>query len=77
VTCHGRRCKSPISCYQACDGQQKPSVELEFTLPKGTHSLKVILMLFGADHDIGPGLDVAEGEESDSDEDTGRDEDDS
>ena len=48
-------------------------VKLEFTLPKGTHSLKLYVICdsyVGADHDISlDPIDVAEGEESDSDED--------
>jgi pre-mRNA-splicing helicase BRR2 len=47
-------------------------VKLEFTLPKGAHELKLYVICdsyVGADHDIGLGtVDVAEGEESDSDE---------
>jgi pre-mRNA-splicing helicase BRR2 len=57
------------------------SVKLEFTLPKGTHSLKLYVICdsyIGADHDIGlDPIEVAEGEESDSDEDMGSDEDNS
>jgi len=49
------------------------SVKLEFTLPKGTHALKLYVICdsyVGADHDIGlDPIDVAEGEDSDSDED--------
>lgn len=49
------------------------SVKLEFTLPKGTHTLKLYVICdsyVGADHDINlDPIDVAEGEESDSDED--------
>lgn len=49
------------------------AVKLEFTLPKGTHSLKLYVICdsyVGADHDIGlDPIDVAEGEDSDSDED--------
>jgi len=49
------------------------SVKLEFTLPKGTHALKLYVICdsyVGADHDIGLNpIDVAEGEDSDSDED--------
>lgn len=49
------------------------AVKLEFTLPKGKHSLKLYVICdsyVGADHDIGlDDIDVAEGEESDSDED--------
>lgn len=49
------------------------AVKLEFTLPKGTHSLKLYVICdsyVGADHDIGiDAIDVAEGEDSDSDED--------
>jgi pre-mRNA-splicing helicase BRR2 len=56
------------------------SVKLEFSLPKGTHSLKLYVICdsyIGADHDIGLDLiEVAEGEESDSDEEMGSDEDD-
>lgn len=48
-------------------------VKLEFTLPKGTHSLKLYVICdsyVGADHDVSlDPIDVAEGEESDSDED--------
>ncbi|PFH47664.1 hypothetical protein AMATHDRAFT_77103 [Amanita thiersii Skay4041] len=47
--------------------------KLEFTLPKGTHSLKLYVICdsyVGADHDIAlDPIEVAEGEESDSDED--------
>ncbi|KAF8631115.1 hypothetical protein AX17_005160 [Amanita inopinata Kibby_2008] len=49
------------------------AVKLEFTLPKGTHSLKLYVICdsyVGADHDIAiDPIEVAEGEESDSDED--------
>lgn len=49
------------------------AVKLEFTLPKGKHSLKLYVICdsyVGADHDIGlDDIDVAEGEDSDSDED--------
>ncbi|KAI6134777.1 putative RNA helicase [Pisolithus croceorrhizus] len=49
------------------------SVKLEFTLPKGAHSLKLYVICdsyVGADHDLSiDPIDVAEGEESDSDED--------
>jgi len=49
------------------------AVKLEFTLPKGTHALKLYVICdsyVGADHDIGlEPIDVAEGEDSDSDED--------
>ena len=50
------------------------NVKLEFTLPKGKHSLKLYVICdsyVGADHDIGlDPIDVAEGEDSDdSDED--------
>ncbi|KAF8156619.1 Sec63 Brl domain-containing protein [Crassisporium funariophilum] len=55
------------------------AVKLEFTLPKGTHSLKLYVICdsyVGADHDIGlDPIEVAEGEESDSDEDMDSDED--
>ncbi|KAL0957931.1 hypothetical protein HGRIS_000112 [Hohenbuehelia grisea] len=48
------------------------AVKLEFTLPKGAHSLKLYIICdsyVGADHDIGlDSIDVAEGEDSDSDE---------
>jgi len=48
-------------------------VKLEFTLPQGTHKLKLYVICdsyVGADHDIAlDPIDVAEGEESDSDED--------
>jgi pre-mRNA-splicing helicase BRR2 len=48
------------------------SVKLEFTLPKGTHSLKLYVICdsyIGADHDIAlDAIDVAEGDDSDSDE---------
>lgn len=50
------------------------NVKLEFTLPKGTHSLKLYVICdsyMGADHDIDlRTIDVAEGEESDDDEDS-------
>lgn len=49
------------------------SAKLEFTLPPGTHTLKLYIICDsynGADHDITLGaIEVAEGEESDSDED--------
>lgn len=49
------------------------NVKLEFTLPKGKHELKLYVICdsyVGADHDIGlDPVDVAEGEDSDSDED--------
>ncbi|KAK0192909.1 putative RNA helicase [Armillaria mellea] len=49
------------------------AVKLEFTLPKGKHSLKLYVICdsyVGADHDIGlDDIEVAEGEDSDSDED--------
>ncbi|KAF9455144.1 Sec63 domain-containing protein, partial [Collybia nuda] len=49
------------------------AVKLEFTLPKGTHSLKLYVICdsyIGADHDIAMDpIEVAEGEDSDSDED--------
>ncbi|KAF9003722.1 Sec63-domain-containing protein [Hymenopellis radicata] len=49
------------------------AVKLEFTLPKGKHSLKLYVICdsyVGADHDIGlDEVDVAEGEDSDSDDD--------
>lgn len=48
------------------------AVKLEFTLPKGKHDLKLYVICdsyMGADHDIAiDEIDVAEGEESDSDE---------
>ncbi|KAK0203464.1 putative RNA helicase [Desarmillaria ectypa] len=49
------------------------AAKLEFTLPKGKHSLKLYVICdsyVGADHDIGlDDIEVAEGEDSDSDED--------
>ncbi|KIM78188.1 hypothetical protein PILCRDRAFT_824660 [Piloderma croceum F 1598] len=49
------------------------AVKLEFTLPKGSHALKLYVICdsyVGADHDIGlDPIDVAEGDDSDSDED--------
>ncbi|KIJ63099.1 hypothetical protein HYDPIDRAFT_29788 [Hydnomerulius pinastri MD-312] len=49
------------------------SVKLEFTLPKGTHALKLYVICdsyIGADHDLSVDpIEVAEGEDSDSDED--------
>ncbi|KAG5725241.1 U5 small nuclear ribonucleoprotein 200 kDa helicase [Termitomyces sp. T112] len=55
------------------------SVKLEFTLPKGTHSLKLYVICdsyIGADHDIAlDPIEVAEGEDSDSDEDMESDDD--
>ncbi|KAF9006973.1 Sec63 Brl domain-containing protein [Cyathus striatus] len=54
-------------------------VKLEFTLAKGTHSLKLYVICdsyMGADHDIGlDSIEVGEGEESDSDEDMDSEED--
>lgn len=48
-------------------------VKLEFTLPKGTHALRLYVICdsyVGADHDIAlDPIEVAEGEDSDSDED--------
>ncbi|KAI0731785.1 Sec63-domain-containing protein [Fomitopsis betulina] len=48
------------------------AVKLEFSLPQGTHALKLFVICdsyIGADHDIDlDAIDVAEGEESDSDE---------
>lgn len=48
------------------------SVKLEFTLPKGQHSLKLSVICdsyLGADHDVSLGtVDVAEGEDSDEDD---------
>jgi len=48
------------------------NVKLEFTLPKGTHALKLYAICdsyVGADHDINlEPIDVAEGEDSDSDD---------
>ncbi|KAG6820013.1 hypothetical protein H0H93_006477 [Arthromyces matolae] len=56
------------------------AVKLEFTLPKGTHSLKLYVICdsyIGADHDISlDPIEVAEGEESDSDEDMESDDED-
>ena len=55
------------------------AVKLEFTLPKGSHNLKLYVICdsyIGADHDISlDPIDVAEGEESDSDEEMESDED--
>jgi len=55
------------------------AVKLEFSLPKGTHSLKLYVICdsyVGADHDIAlDSIEVAEGEDSDSDEDMDSDED--
>ncbi|KIM35850.1 hypothetical protein M413DRAFT_449581 [Hebeloma cylindrosporum] len=55
------------------------AVKLEFSLPKGTHSLKLYVICdsyIGADHDIAlEPIEVAEGEDSDSDEDMDSDED--
>ena len=54
--------------------KQKLSVKLEFTLPKGTHNLKLYVICdsyMGADHDIAlDPIDVAEGEDSDDDDDS-------
>ncbi|KAI0062804.1 Sec63-domain-containing protein [Artomyces pyxidatus] len=48
------------------------AVKLEFTLPKGTHALKLFVICdsyVGADHDISlDPIEVAEGEDSDSDD---------
>ncbi|KAN0134228.1 Sec63 Brl domain containing protein [Lactarius tabidus] len=50
------------------------NVKLEFTLPKGSHALKLYVICdsyVGADHDINlDPIEVAEGEESDSEEDS-------
>jgi pre-mRNA-splicing helicase BRR2 len=55
------------------------NVKLEFTLPQGTHNLKLSAICdsyMGADHDIAlDPIDVAEGEDSDSDEDMDSDND--
>jgi len=49
-------------------------VKLEFTLPKGTHKLKLYVICdsyMGADHAIDlDAIEVAEGEDSDEDEDS-------
>ncbi|KAG6376822.1 immunoglobulin E-set [Boletus reticuloceps] len=49
------------------------AVKLEFTLPKGTHSLKLYVICdshVGADHDVSlDPIEVAEGEVSDNDDD--------
>jgi len=54
------------------------TVKLEFSLPKGLHNLKLYVICdsyLGADHDIAlDPIDVAEGEETDSDEDMDSDE---
>jgi pre-mRNA-splicing helicase BRR2 len=54
------------------------NVKLEFTLPKGKHSLRLYVICdsyFGADHDIAlPPVEVLEGEESDSDDEMESDE---
>ncbi|CAL1708453.1 unnamed protein product [Somion occarium] len=54
------------------------AVKLEFTLPQGTHNLKLYVICdsyIGADHDINlEPIEVAEGEESDSDEEMESDE---
>ncbi|KAG1789995.1 putative RNA helicase [Suillus plorans] len=51
------------------------SVKLEFTLPKGEHALKLYVICdayVGADHDLSlEPIDVAEGEDSDSDDESG------
>ncbi|KAJ7632741.1 putative RNA helicase [Roridomyces roridus] len=51
------------------------AVKLEITLPKGTHNLKLYVICdsyLGADHDIAlDPIEVAEGEDSDSDDDSG------
>lgn len=55
------------------------TAKLEFTLPKGKHSLKLYIICdsyVGADHDIGlDPIDVAEGEDSDEDSDEDEDSD--
>lgn len=52
---------------------KKLAVKLEFTLPQGTHELKLYAICdsyMGADHDIPlDPIEVGEGEDSDSDED--------
>ncbi|GLB39382.1 putative sec63-domain-containing protein [Lyophyllum shimeji] len=54
------------------------AVKLEFTLPKGTHNLRLYVICdsyIGADHDIAlEPIEVAEGEETDSDEEMESDE---
>ena len=53
------------------------AIKLVFTLPKGTHSLKLYIICdsyVGADHDIGlEPVGVLEGEDSGSDEDVDND----
>ena len=55
------------------------AIKLEFSLPKGVHKLKLYVICdsyMGADHDIAlEPIEVAEGEESDSDEEMDSDED--
>lgn len=55
------------------------SVKLDFSLPKGTHSLKLYVICdsyVGADHDLSMDtIEVAEGQESDSDDDESNDDD--
>lgn len=54
------------------------NVKLEFTLPKGTHALKLYVICdsyVGADHDINlEPIEVAEGDDSDSDDSDGSEE---
>ena len=54
------------------------NVKLEFTLPKGTHALKLYVICdsyVGADHDINlEAIEVAEGDDSDSDDSDGSEE---
>lgn len=53
------------------------TVKLDFTLPKGTHKLKLFVICdsyVGADHDIAlDPIEVAEGEDSDEDDEDGED----
>ena len=53
------------------------NVKLEFTLPKGQHKLKLYVICdsyMGADHDINlDPIDVAEGEDSDEEDDSDED----
>lgn len=62
-----------LSIKRVTVNKRELNVKLEFTLPKGKHDIKLYVICdsyVGADHDVGLGsIEVAEGEDSDDDED--------